>query len=107
VKGFRFTFGDGEVQEVFGDFTSDHVQEMTHTYARSGVYTAMLEILDNGDHWRTRDECKLTINVSGLAQGPTELAPTASLPEAGIKIPTLGGIVMGFLMISLGAALVF
>lgn len=34
---------------------------------------------------------------------PTEIL----LPETGLKIPTLGGLIMGFLLISLGVALIF
>jgi len=39
------------------------------------------------------------------AQGPT---PTeAQLPNAGVKIPALGGIVIGLILVSLGVVLVF
>lgn len=114
VKGFRFTFGDGETEQVLGSYASSHVQEVNHTYNRAGVYRAILEIMDDGDHWLTRPECEVTITVSALAQAPTStprliaVEPTEiRLPEAGIKIPTLTGIVLGFLFISLGAALVF
>ena len=123
IKGFRFNFGDGEKQEFFGSFTSDHIQTVDHTYNNDGIYNAYLEILDNGDHWKTRSECRVTITVSTIAGGPTNTpapprptstsrpavaAPTeAQLPEAGLKLPTIWGIISGFLLISIGAALVF
>ncbi|HUW24838.1 MAG TPA: hypothetical protein VMW04_04465 [Patescibacteria group bacterium] len=113
VKGFRFTFGDGEKKEVFGSFTSDHTESISHSYSKVGTYKAVLEILDDGDHWKTRPECEVTIKVTGegATTTPTELAeatPTeTTLPVAGLKIPTLAGILAGFLLISLGAALVF
>jgi len=120
IKGFRFSFGDGGKEEFLGSFAADYIQEVEHLYQKSGIFIAKLEILDNGDHWRTRGECELSITVSGLAVGPTNTPrPTSTpkpavptptemvLPEAGIKIPTLGGIIMGFLLISLGVALVF
>lgn len=109
VKGFRFTFGDGEEKEFFGSFTSSQAQEVSHTYSSAGTYKAVLEIMDDGDHWHTRPECEATIVVTGegvtVTEGPSPTEVT--LPEAGIKIPTLGGIILGFLLISLGAALVF
>lgn len=53
----------------------------------------------------------------GFAQEPTStpvyraaVEPTPTevlLPKAGLKIPTFGGLIMGFLLISLGAALIF
>jgi hypothetical protein len=110
VKGFRFTFGDGEKKEVFGSFTSDHIEKVSHTYAQTSTYKAKLEILDDGDHWKTRPECEVTVKTG---EGPTatevaEATPTeTTLPVAGLKIPTLAGILAGFLLISLGAALVF
>ncbi len=110
VKGFRFTFGDGEKKEVFGSFTSDHVEKVSHTYTGAGTFKAILEILDDGDHWKTRPECEVTIQVSqgATVTEPAQASPTEpSLPVAGLKIPTLGGILAGFLLISLGAALVF
>lgn len=122
VKGFRFTFGDGEKKEVTGSYTSSHVETINHTYTKNGIYKAVLEILDDGDHWRTRSECEQTITVSaGKVTNPTstpkpakvvrvaeEPTPTeVQLPVAGIKVPTLGGILAGFLLISLGIALVF
>ncbi len=75
----------------------------------------MLEILDNGDYWKTRDECKVTITVTQkLASKPTTVVPSneptpteVQLPSAGIKIPTLGAIIAGFLLISIGLAFVF
>lgn len=113
LKGYRFTFGDGENKELLGSFLSSHVQEVSHTYTKSGTFQVVLEILDNGDHWKTRNECKLTITTTGqpsptpsrTTEGPT---PTEIvLPEAGLKIPTMGGLVFGFLLISLGIAFVF
>lgn len=117
VKGFRFHFGDGEKREFFGSFTSSQVQEVEYTYRSAGKYKAYLEIMDDGDHWKTRPECEVTISVDGTSTpSPTttktviakEPTPTeAQLLEAGIKIPTLGGIIIGFLLISFGVALVF
>jgi hypothetical protein len=112
VKGFRFTFGDGEKKEVLGSFTSEHTESISHTYSKVGTYQAVLEILDDGDNWKTRPECKLTVKGTSEGVTPTETAegPTPSeieLPKAGLKIPTLGGIIAGFLLISLGAALIF
>lgn len=130
VKGFRFTFGDGEKKEFFGTFNSNYVQEVSHTYTKVGVFTATLEIMDDGDHWRTRTECQVIItvgenqamatstpkptSVAGATSTPkptaiaSEPSPTViELPSAGIKVPTLIGIIAGFLLISLGAALVF
>lgn len=124
VKGFRFIFGDGEKKEVYGSFTTSHIERVDHTYSTVGTYEAKLEILDNGDHWRTRKECEVTIQVTSktsavptrtetkteptTAKTVAQATPTeAELPVAGIKIPTLGGILAGFLLISLGAALIF
>ncbi len=116
VKGFRFTFGDGEKKEFFGSFSSSHVQEVSHTYTAVGKYKAVLEIMDDGDHWHSRPECEIAIEATGkgatVTPGPTKIvkepSPTeVTLPVAGLKIPTLGGIIAGFLLISLGAALVF
>jgi hypothetical protein len=115
VKGFRFHFGDGEKREFFGSFSSSQVQEVEYTYQSKGKYEAYLEIMDDGDHWKTRPECEVTITVDGgttpapsVTKTITKVSPTEmELPEAGIKIPTLGGIIIGFFLISLGAALVF
>jgi hypothetical protein len=115
VKGFRFYFGDGNKKEFFGSFTSNQVQEVDYTYQSKGKYEAYLEIMDDGDHWKTRPECEVTITVDGgttpapsVTKTITKVSPTEmELPEAGIKIPTLGGIIIGFFLISLGAALVF
>jgi len=109
VKGFRFTFGDDEEKEFFGSFSSSQAQEVSHTYSSAGTYKAVLEIMDDGDHWHTRPECEATVVVTGVGASVTEgPSPTeVTLPEAGIKIPTLGGIIIGFLLISLGVALVF
>jgi len=121
VKGFRFTFGDGEKKEFLGSFTSDQVQAVSHTYSKVGAYTAILEILDDGDHWRTRDNCRLIVSAGveealaptstpkpGVTTVPSAATPTeVQLPAAGLKLPTLGGIIAGFLLISLGAALIF
>jgi len=122
IKGFRFTFGDGEKKEVLNvSYSSSHIEAVSHTYNNNGIYKAVLEILDDGDHWKTRSECEKTITVSGKVTYPTptpkpttvarvtqEPVPTeVQLPVAGIKIPTLGGIIAGFLLISLGIALVF
>ena len=111
VKGFRFTFGDGDKKEVFGSFSSDHIEKISHTYSGTNTYKAKLEILDDGDHWKTRPECEVTIKTTGEGPTPTEVSqatPTEpTLPVAGLKIPTLAGILAGFLLISLGAALVF
>jgi len=118
VKGYRFTFGDGEKEEFLESFTSDHLQTASHTYDDSGTFTAKLEILDNGDHWRTTDQCKAMVTVTGgVTVAPTRTAqvnPTTVpqptevlLPEAGIKLPALGGMILGFLPISPGVVLVF
>jgi hypothetical protein len=117
VKGFRFYFGDGGKKEFFGSFTSSQVQEVEHTYQSTGSYKAYLEIMDDGDHWKTRPECEATVTVSGegtpyptVTKTVTTKAPTPTemqLPTAGIKIPTLGGIIVGLLLVSFGAALVF
>ena len=122
IKGFRFTFGDGEKKQVLNvSYSSSHIEAVSHTYNNNGIYKAVLEILDDGDHWKTRSECEKTITVSGKVTYPTptpkpttvarvtqEPVPTeVQLPVAGIKIPTLGGIIAGFLLISLGIALVF
>ncbi len=116
VKGFRFTFGDGEKKEFFGSYSSSQVQEVSHTYSQAGKYKAILEIMDDGDHWHSRPECEIAIEATAkgatATPGPTKIvkqpSPTEiTLPVAGLKIPTLGGIIAGFLLISLGAALVF
>ena len=121
VKGFRFTFGDGEKKEVLNvSYSSSHIETLSHSYTKNGIYKAVLEILDDGDHWRTRSECEQTITVKSSGTTTTsqpttvikrvtvEPTPTeVQLPVAGIKIPTLGGILAGFLLISLGIALVF
>jgi len=122
VKGFRFIFGDGEKKEIYGSFTSSHIEVVDHTYSTAGTYEAKLEILDNGDHWLTRKECEVTIQISSrtsVVPTVTKTTPTVTktvaqatptepeLPVTGIKIPTLGGILTGFLLVSLGVALIF
>lgn len=114
VKGFRFAFGDGEKKEVFGSFTTSHIETVEHTYATVGTYKAKLEVMDDGDHWLTRNECEVTVQVTGKTTTTPSVSVTkaatpteAELPVAGIKIPTLGGIMAGFLLIAIGAALVF
>lgn len=126
IKGFRFSYGDGTSKEFLGSFTSDQIQEVDHVYNEGGNFTALLETLDDSDHWQTREECQVKITVSGVQPTPTkgtfkELQPTptktliakvptpteAALPQAGLKVPTLGGIFAGFLLISLGIVLIF
>lgn len=123
VKGFRFSFGDGEKWETLGSYTSSHVQEASHNYTKAGTYIAVLEILDNGDRWRTRDECRSTIIVS-TRQLPSPTSPPVAtstprliakaptpteviLPKAGIEFPTLGSILTGLLLISIGLMVIF
>lgn len=115
VKAYRFTFGDGENKLFEGSFTSDHIQTVQHTYQNAGDYIAQLEIMDDGDHWRTRNECKvaLTATQQVVSRPPTiiplnEPTPTnAQLPAAGITLPSLGGILAGFLLVSLCLIFVF
>lgn len=122
VKGFRFNFGDGEKWETLGSYTSSYVQEASHNYTKAGVYIAVLEILDNGDHWWTRDECRSTITVTGQPPSPTSppvatsiprqlaKAPTPTevlLPKAGIEFPTLGSILTGLVLVAIGLVVVF
>lgn len=122
IKGYRFVFGDGEQKEFLGSFTSNQVMETDHTYGSPGNYSAYLEILDNGDHWRTRNECKATITVSAPSSPnvvktstPTKPVSTsalssptpteAKLPNAGIKIPTLTGMLSGLLLLFIGGVI--
>jgi len=126
IKGYRFTFGDGEKMEYMGNFNSLHIQEAQYIYTKVGTFTARLEILDAGDHYRTREECRkiITVTKSGLpsptisppqltgtvAPKPTKPPPTPTeiqLPVAGIKIPTLGGILAGIFLVAIGLAIVF
>ncbi len=116
VKGFRFYFGDGNQKEILGSYYDSEAVQVSYTYNSTGTYEAKLEIMDDGDHWHTRPECETTVSVTGKTvtstPGPTtivqQLSPTeAQLPEAGIKIPALGGMILGFLLISLGVVFIF
>jgi hypothetical protein len=82
VKGFRFSFGDGEKREFLGVFNSSYVQEVEYIYRNAGSFKAVLEILDNGDHWLTRGQCKATVTVSAIN------LPTTTPVPSGYKTPT-------------------
>jgi len=94
IKGYRFTFGDGEKAEYLGSFTAEYIQTTQHSYSGTGTFIAQLEILDDGDHWRTRNECKKAIVVSGGGAGvtstpvPQVTTTTATTAIGAVSTPT-------------------
>lgn len=95
VAFFEFDFGDGKKQVVEKTDAAAQqltVQEISHTYTKSGIYTATLKVIDNNDAESTiPDICKLEINAGGGGIGGLEnqvtLAPTNTpIPT---KAPTL------------------
>lgn len=79
VKKYRFHFDDGTPSAEINSSWVDHV------YQSSGDYYPWLEILDQGDHWRTRTECTVHVRVGSTPQVLGTEAPPV-LPKTGFSL---------------------